>query len=110
MELPLEIRTLDPHRPTIAMPLFDAEQPAQLERVKSAIAPLILIWFEGKKPGDEFYISEPTLYVWRTAPWVAPDSPRRVMAALKADGKVSYRLIDRTLSLYRVTEPSEVNK
>ncbi len=98
-----------PHRPTIAMPPFDAEQLAQIERVKSNIAPLILAWFDGKKPGDEFYISEPTLYVWKTAPWVAPDSPRRVMAALKAEGKVHYRLIDRARSLYRVTEPSEVS-
>jgi len=31
------------------------------------------------------------------------------MAALKAEGKVHYRLIDRARSLYRVTEPSEVS-
>lgn len=92
-------------RPHIAMPLFDAAQTEQLQRVKSNIAPLILAWFEGQKSGDEFYISEPTLYVWKTAPWVAPDSPRRVMAALKAEGKVNYELIDRAQSLYRVTEP-----
>jgi len=96
-----------PHRPTIAMPPFDAEQLAQLERVKWNIAPLILVWFDGKKPGDEFYISEPTLCLANCA--VAADSPRRVMAALKAEGKVHYRLIDRARSLYRVTEPSEVS-
>ena len=98
-----------PHRPHIPMPLFDAEQPAQLERVKSNIAPLILAWFEGQSPGDEFHINELTRFVWRTAPNVAADSPRCVMAALKAEGKVHYRLIDRAQSLYCVTEPSEAS-
>lgn len=103
----MQIETL-PHRPHIATPLFDAEQPAQLERVKSNIAPLIMAWFAGQKPGNEFHINQLTRYVWKTAPNVAADSPRRVMAALKAEGKVHYRLIDRARSLYRVTEPSEV--
>lgn len=98
-----------PHRPTIAMPPFDAEQLAQIERVKSNIAPLILAWFDGQKAGDEFHINELTRFVWRTAPNIAADSPRRVMAALKAEGKVHYKLIDRARSLYRVTEPSEVS-
>ena len=97
-----------PHRPHIAMSLPDTEQLAQLERVKWNIAPLILVWFDGKKPGDEFHINELTRFVWQTAPNIAADSPRRVMAALKAEGKVHYKLVDRAQSLYQVTEPSEV--
>ena len=90
------------HRPLVAMPLFDEQQAVELARVKLNIAPLLLKWFEGKKPGDEFFISEPTQYVWRTAPQVAPDSPRRVLSELKDDGKVNYKLVKRSESRYRV--------
>lgn len=97
----MQVETLS-HRPTIAMPLFDTAQAAQLARVRSNIAPLILAWFADQKPGDEFHINELTRYVWRFAPEIAADSPRRVMAALKADGKLNYELVNRSQSLYRV--------
>ena len=102
----MQIETL-PHRPHIATPLFDAAQAAQLERVRANIAPLILAWFEGQKPGDEFHINELTRFVWRTAPHVAADSPRRVMAALKDAGKLNYELVSRSQSLYRVAAMKE---
>lgn len=96
-----------PHRSTIPMPLFDAEQPAQLERVKANIAPLILAWFEGKKPGDEFYLNDLTDFVRKSLPSVAPDSAGRIMRDLKRAKAVNYK-VDRARSLYRVTEPGEV--
>ena len=97
----MQVETLS-HRPVIAMSLSDTEQPVQFERVRVAIEPLVLAWFEGQRPGDEFHINELTRYVWRTAPHIAADSPRRVMAALKADGKLNYELVNRSQSLYRV--------
>lgn len=91
-----------PHRPTVPMPLFDTEQAAQLERVRVAIDPLVLAFFATKRPGDEFHVNDLTRHVWRTAPHVAADSPRRVMAALKDAGKLNYELVSRSQSLYRV--------
>ena len=90
------------HRPTIAMPLFDAEQPAQLARVKASIAPRVLAFFAAKQVGDEFHVNDLTRFVWQTFPRVAADSPRRVMAALKAEKLLNYELVSRTDSLYRV--------
>lgn len=91
-----------PHRPTIAMPLFDAAQAEQLERVRVAIDPLVLAFFAARRPGDEFHVNDLTRHVWRTAPRVAADSPRRVMAALKDAKKLNYELVSRSRSLYRV--------
>lgn len=91
-------------RPMIQVYHADLEQAEQLARVKSNIAPLIVQWFNGQAAGDEFHINELTRFVWQTAPEIAADSPRRIMAALKGDGKVSYELVSRSRSLYRVTE------
>ena len=93
-----------PHRPTIALPLFDAEQPAQLARVKASIAPRVLAFFAAKQVGDEFHVNDLTRFVWEVFPSVAADSPRRVMAALKAEKLLNYELVSRTDSLYRVAE------
>lgn len=90
-------------RLTIQVYHADLEQAEQLARVKSNIAPLIVEWFNDQAPGTEFYMSQLTRHVWESMPWLAPDSPRRIMAALKGDGKVRYELVSRKLSLYRVT-------
>ncbi len=92
------------NRPTIQIQHADLEQAEQLARVKSNIAPLIVEWFDSQVPGAEFHINELTRFVWQAAPQIAADSPRRIMAALKGDGKVNYELVSRSLSLYRVTE------
>lgn len=90
------------HRPFVAMHFPDEEQAAQLERCKAKIDPLVLAFFATKQPGDEFHINDLTRAVWRTAPHVAADSPRRVMAALKDGGRLNYELVSRARSLYRV--------
>ncbi len=57
-----------PHRPTIAMPLFDAEQLMQLARVKAGIAPRVLAFFAAKQVGDEFHVNDLTRFVWEVFP------------------------------------------
>lgn len=96
-----------PHRPLIAMPLFDTEQATELRRVRVTIDPLVLAFFATKRPGDEFHVNDLTRHVWQTAPHVAADSPRRVMAALKDAGKLNYELVSRSQSLYRVAAMKE---
>lgn len=93
-----------PHRPTIAMPPLDLEQLMQLARVKAGIAPRVLAFFAAKQVGDEFHVNDLTRFVWEVFPSVAADSPRRVMAALKAEKLLNYELVSRTDSLYRVAE------
>lgn len=90
------------HRPTVAMPLFDDQQAAQLARVRANIAPEVLAFFASRQSGDEFHVNDLTRWVWRTNPLVAADSPRRVMAELKASGQLNYELLSRSRSLYRV--------
>lgn len=95
------------HRPLVAMPLFDDQQAAELARVSANIAPLVLAWFADRQPGDEFHINELTRFVWRTAPQIAADSPRRVMSELKKAKQVNYELVSRSQSLYRVLAVEE---
>ncbi len=95
------------HRPTVSMPLFDAQQSAELARVSSKLEPLVLAFFASKKSGDEFHINELTRFVWRINPLIAADSPRRVMRELKMDGKLNYELISRSASLYKVAAMPE---
>lgn len=95
-------------RPHIAVKHADTEQPAQLARVKSRVAPLLLTWFASKKVGDSFYISEPTAFVWQTYPEVAPDSPRRILSQMKRLGELgelTYKSIGRS-GLYCVAVKS----
>lgn len=95
-------------RPTIAMPLFDTEQPAQLERVKWRLDPLVLNFFAERRPGDQFHVNDLIRYVWRFDPFATATSPDRVMRELKSSGRLNYELVSRSQSLYRVTEASEV--
>jgi hypothetical protein len=82
------------HQPT----LFD-EQAVQLARVRSRIAALVLAFCT---PGRTFRMEELTRHVLAGEPGTAPDSPSRILRALKLEGLVRYRVLNRRGSLYRV--------
>jgi hypothetical protein len=82
---------------------FDfAGEEQELRRVGGEIAPLVLE-FARKYEGIEFHARE----LWEYVSWskqVAPDSPNRILRLLARHGFLTYVVIDRTRSLYRVTE------
>lgn len=90
------------HRPVVPMPLFDAEQPAQLARVGESIAPLVLAFFTTKQPGDLFTMNSLTDYVRARRSLGVVESAGRILRDLKRKGELNYELVSRAQSLYRV--------
>lgn len=78
-----------------------AEQEEQLDRVRSKIAPVILRYFQDKPTGFEFHMADLEAYV-RSASGGAPDSPSRILRALRQAGYLQYEVVSRAKSLYRL--------
>jgi hypothetical protein len=79
-----------------------SEQTIQLGRVRTNISELVLSFVAMRLTTDPvFHMAELTSYVLSFVT-VAPDSPRRVFADLAGRGEVSYQLLDRRLSKYRL--------
>jgi hypothetical protein len=79
------------------------EQSRQLRRVERGIGAHILDFFAERGAGREFFMQELTRFVTeRVEGYVAPGSPDRVMRELRKQGQLSYELLSRSKSLYRV--------
>ena len=78
------------------------------DRVYARIAPLILD-FHAMHPGELFHAEQLRIYVRSFAPEIAPDSPGRILRALRLEGRLNYVVINRRHSLYqfRPVEPPE---
>jgi hypothetical protein len=70
-----------------------------LQRVSERIAGAIVAFCERHR---EFHMAQLTAWVRETVGEVAPDSPGRVLRALRQRGTVSVELVSRRDSLYRV--------
>jgi len=76
------------------------------ERVYARIAPLILD-FHTLYAGQLFHVEQLRQYVRSQVPDIAPDSPGRILRALRLEGALNYVIINRRQSLYqfRAVEP-----
>lgn len=95
----------DQHRPIVRAdqtPPNDShgEQTLQLERVSGKIALAVLAFVQAH---TTFYGSELHNYVADRAD-VAPGSADRVLRALRREGRVNYRVVNRAKSLYEVVK------
>lgn len=70
-----------------------------LGRVRKKIHGVVLRFFVGRSVPYEFYMKDLTEYVVDHVP-CAPDSPRRILRELKADGVVLVANISRSESKY----------
>jgi hypothetical protein len=78
-------------------------------RVYAKIAPLIME-FHSLHAGESFHVEELRVFVRDQVPDIAPDSPGRILRALRLEGRLNYIIINRRDSLYqfvRVDPPSE---
>ena len=91
------------YTPTVEPPgLFDAQQPEELERVTSAISRAILAFCRVRLATDPlFHADDLRAFVLRAHP-TAPASADRILRALRRAGLVSYHVVNRRQSLYRV--------
>jgi hypothetical protein len=82
---------------------MDAEtavQVAELNRVESKIAPVVLEFFNQRSPGFEYHMGDLQQYVAARAD-ISPDSPSRILRDLKRKGEINYEIVNRRQSLYR---------
>ena len=65
------------------------------------IATAIIIFFSRRRCGELFHMNELVQFV---NGWIhtAPDSPGRIMRALRQSGVIHYELVNRKKSLYKV--------
>jgi hypothetical protein len=70
------------------------------ERVYARIAPLILD-FHALFAGELFHVEQLRQYVRTQVPDIAPDSPGRILRALRLEGALNYVIINRRQSLYQ---------
>lgn len=78
------------------------EQPVNLRRVRANIGPTIVaFWTECLASAvSTFTTAQLVRYVAMKHP-MAPDSPSRILRALKQAGSVNYVVVNRAASLYR---------
>jgi hypothetical protein len=86
-----------------------SEQAAQLERVRSKIEEAVMGFCEmlRVRGGTNFIMSELTAHVMNRVPSTAPDSPSRILRLMRAEGKLSYEVVNRSQSLYRLTRTAD---
>jgi hypothetical protein len=84
--------------------LFDAEQPTELARVTGATAGAILKFLRRRMANGfvEFHADDLRGAVACEVP-IAPGSADRILRDLRRAGVVSYVVVNRAQSLYRVT-------
>lgn len=81
-----------------------AEQKEQLARVNERIGALILDFYNKHGHGYVFTLHEITLFVMKQVV-CSPTSPYRIMSSMKTAGIISYTVIDRSQSQYRISDP-----
>lgn len=77
-------------------------------RVYARIAPLIMD-FHMLFAGEMFHVEQLRQYVRSQVPDIAPDSPGRILRALRLEGSLNYVIVNRRQSLYqfRAVEPAK---
>lgn len=85
------------------MSVYDPEQGENIERVSSRIAGAITE-FCSARIGKQFFMEELRLFVSeKTKPHhIAPASPDRILRLLRQQGKLDYKVVSRSQSLYAV--------
>jgi hypothetical protein len=78
------------------------EQKRQLERVTSRIGLSVYGFCRERGCGSSFHMTELTDWARRMT-GTAPDSPGRILRALRQNGHIEYEVVDRAKSLYRLT-------
>jgi hypothetical protein len=76
------------------------DDPGERERVYAKIAPLIMS-FREDHAGALFHVEELRVFVREQLPEIAPDSPGRILRALRLEGRLDYVIINRRESLYQ---------
>lgn len=98
---------LPPPAPSAPKP---ADQPAELARALSELEQHVMDFLrarlKGPPEGHSFHLGALTEYVQQRKQ-CAPDSPRRVMRELEAQGCCRVQLLDRRQSLYLVVMTAE---
>lgn len=90
------------------VPLLDwssGPQKANFERVYSAIQGEIKTFFNARTIGAHFQMTDLLNAVRLAHPGIAPDSPGRIMRAMRRSGDINYCVVSRAASLYRI-EPT----
>ena len=89
------------------LPLFGVvdhcSQQEQLTRVSAKIGGVIIRFFSDKSFGFRFHMKDLLTAVRSEFPYIAPDSPSRVMRDLRQKSVIDYRVINRKNSLYEIT-------
>lgn len=80
------------------------DDPGERDRVFSRIAPTIAA-FRDERPQGDFHVEELREYVLERVPGIAPDSPGRILRAMRQLGMVNYVVINRRQSLYQFRPP-----
>jgi len=78
-----------------------SEQTENLGRVYDKIAELVLDFCRAPQH-QEFHMADLVKWVRYELPDIAPDSPSRILRALRQEGRVLYHVVNRAQSLYRV--------
>ena len=76
------------------------DSPGDRQRVYSRIAPIVMAFAEANA-GRLFHADDLRRYVIGEVPEIAPDSPGRILRALRLGGRLSYIVVNRRLSLYQ---------
>lgn len=86
------------------MGVEETQQQQELDRVTKSVGAEIIAFFQNRltRGRPEFRAHELRTWVYSVVT-CAPASPDRVLRNLRQQGKVSYELVSRPLSLYRVT-------
>ena len=71
-----------------------------LERVFDCVAPAIT-QFRAERGENEFHAEELRQYVLKQLPNIAPDSPGRILRAMRLKGFLDYTVVSRRASLYQ---------
>lgn len=77
--------------------------------MKAAIGATIQAFFDARKPGDEFHLSDLTAFVWARHN-TAAGSPDRILRDMRQAGEINYRCVKRDESLYEVLTAVESAK
>lgn len=80
--------------------MYDEEQAEQIERVSERIAAVVMEFF--KRPDRRFYADELRSFIAAKIGLVAPGSPDRIMRDLRQKGRIDYRVVNRSESLYEI--------
>jgi len=75
----------------------------EFERVHEKIKAAIMDFHEIHR-GAQFHVEQLRRFVLQQIPAIAPDSPGRILRALRQEGRLDYVILNRRASLYQFKE------